>query len=92
MHSRTNIITIEKNVPIPSVYTTHDRTKYNFLKSMEVGDSFSINGNTPDYKPNRVRAYMYKMNSNPSHGRKYTVRTIRGTTKFLKEIRVWRIK
>ena len=60
---KTNIITIEKNVemPTPRGYTSHE--KYNFVEKMEVGDSFVINGNTPDFSPENTRKHMYIRNA-----------------------------
>ena len=90
--SNTNVITIEKNVPLPRVVTRHDTERYSFLNNMEVGDSFSINGNTPDFTPVGVRSYIYQQNAKRQHKLKYTVRTTRGKSSFPRAIRVWRIK
>ena len=92
MNNSTNIITIEKNIPIPAIRAQASRTKYKFLKTMEVGDSFVINGNTPDFRPIGVQAYVYKMNRTVCHGRKYSVRTLSGKGTRPTSIRVWRIK
>ena len=40
----TNVITIEKNIPIPDRNHHHAISKYHFVKNMEIGDSFKING------------------------------------------------
>ena len=84
----TNVITIESNVPIPVSRWLGNSTKYNFVNNLNVSDSFYINGNTPDYNPVSVRAYIYKLNSDS--GRKYTIRTISGPSKAPNSIRVWR--
>ena len=89
MKSITNIITIEKNVPIPVLRTGCDRMKYIFLENMEIGDSFCINGNTPDYNPKAVRSHVYGKHTRTTD--RYTVRTIRGNTENPKEIRIWRV-
>lgn len=90
----TNVITIEKNIPIPpKVY--HGRRghgKYNFVYKMEVGDSFKINGNTPNFKPKKVRQFMYTLNCKKSSPMRFTVHTLEGHSKNPKSIRVWRIK
>ena len=83
-----NVITIEKNVPIPELTWGSSAIKYRFMESMEVTDSFSINGNTPDFTPISVRAYVYGLNSNTD--RTYTIRTIRGVSDSPVEIRIWR--
>ena len=88
---KTNIITIEKNVPIPAI--VHPRgcsEKYNFIQDMEVNDSFKINGITPDFSPRGVRAHIYGLNSNTKS--KYTIRTLEGNSSNPKAIRVWRVK
>ena len=41
-----NVIRIEKNVPMPSRTYFGRGTRYGFIKDLEVGDSFLINGNT----------------------------------------------
>ena len=86
-----NIITIEKNIPIPAIL--HPRgcsEKYNFIQDMEVNDSFKINGVTPDFSPIGVRAHVYGLNT--STNRNYTIRTIKGVSANPEAIRVWRIK
>ena len=51
-----NVITIEKNVPIPEPRVSGcGKYRYRFLKSVEVSDSFVINGNTPGFTPKAVR-------------------------------------
>jgi hypothetical protein len=86
-----NVITIEKNVPIPSII--HPRgcaEKYNFIKDMEIGDSFKVNGVTPDFVPATVRSHIYGLNSK-GH-KQFTIRTLEGCSKNPKSIRVWRTK
>tara|TARA_R110000824_G_scaffold153751_1_gene325474 strand:- start:1647 stop:1916 length:270 start_codon:yes stop_codon:yes gene_type:complete len=88
--NKTNVITIEKNVPIPELSWSCDTTKYNFMDNLELADSFYINGNTPDFSPVSVRSYVYGLNSKTD--RKYTIRTIEGRSKNPISIRVWRTK
>ena len=88
---KTNIITIEKNVPIPAI--VHPRgcsEKYNFIQSMEINDSFKINGVNPDFTTVGVRAHVYGLNTKTE--RTYIVRTIKGLSVNPKAIRVWRVK
>ncbi len=88
---KTNIITIEKNIPIPDiVHPRGSSEKYNFIQGMEVNDSFKINGVTPDFSPRGVKAHIYGLNTKTK--RKYTIRTIEGISSNPKAIRVWRIK
>ena len=89
--SELNVITIEKNIPIPAIVNGRGcAEKYNFIKSMEIDDSFKINGVTPDFSPVGVRAHVYGLNSNTD--RSYTIRTIEGKSSKPKAIRVWRVK
>ena len=88
--SNTNVITIEKNIPIPNLTWGTQAVKYSFVNRMEMGDSFYINGVTPDFLPATVRSYMYKLNSETK--KKYTIRTIEGPAANPNAIRVWRTK
>ena len=88
----TNVITIEKNIPIPDRNHHHAISKYHFVKKMEIGDSFKINGNTPNFSPKRVRQYMYNLNARKSLKMKFTVHTLKGTGPNPDSIRVWRVK
>ena len=90
MNNEINVITIEKDVPIPETRVGYNRLKYTFLKTMKVGDSFCINGNTPNYNPKAVRSHVYGRHSTKTQTR-YTVRTLRGGTDSPLAIRVWRI-
>ena len=86
-----NIITIEKNIPIHDIISSRGcAEKYNFINSMEINDSFKINGVTPDFSPRGVRAHIYGLNS--STERNYTIRTIEGHSSNPTAIRVWRTK
>ena len=84
----TNVITIERNIPIPALTWTSRTIKYNFMNNLEISDSFHINGNTPDFSPIGVRAHVYGLNA--STDRKYTIRTLEGPSKAPIAIRVWR--
>jgi len=86
--ANTNVITIETGIPIPLSAWLGNSHKYDFINNLNVSDSFKINGNTPDYNPVSVRAYIYKLNNNTD--RKYTIRTISGPSKAPTCIRVWR--
>ena len=93
VNNNTNVITIEKNIPMPLTKTRSDvDVKYSFLHKMEVGDSFSINGSTPDFSTTGVRAFVYGQNASKIKSNRYTVRTITGPSINPTSIRVWRIK
>ena len=87
-----NIITIEKNVPIPTPLRGLNASKYKFMRKMDIGDSFVINGNTPDYDAAKVRSYIYSSKTNQRYGMKFSVRTLEGPSKEPTAIRVWRVK
>tara|TARA_R110000824_G_scaffold150334_1_gene320916 strand:+ start:177 stop:725 length:549 start_codon:yes stop_codon:yes gene_type:complete len=86
----TNVITIEKNVPIPNPITNGrgGSYKYNFLSDLEIGDSFVINGNMPDYTPKAVRCVVYEKCK--ELGMSVTIRTLEGRSDSPQKIRVWR--
>ena len=90
-NNKTNVITIEKNIPIPERQYHSLHQKYDFVRNMEVGDSFSINGNTPDFTPAAVRSFIYGQNANKRTNR-YTIRTTAGRSGNPSSIRVWRVK
>ena len=84
-----NVITIERNIPIPAIVNGRGcAEKYNFINSLEVTDSFRINGNTPDFSTIGVRAHVYGLNSTTD--RNYTIRTIQGLSTNPDAIRIWR--
>ena len=86
----TNIITIEKDIPVPEPIIERGVShKYNFLSNLEVGDSFMINGNMPDYTPKAVRCQAY--DKCKKMGMTITIRTLEGKSDKPKKIRVWRI-
>ena len=87
-----NVITIEKDVPIPPIIRPFDYGKYEFMRTMEIGDSFKINGNTPDYKAHRVRQYVYSGKTAKRYGMRFSIRTLEGPCKKPTAIRVWRVK
>ena len=88
--TKMNVITIEKNIPIPEIVNGRGcAEKYNFIKDMEISDSFKINGVTPDFTTVGVRAHVYGLNTTTD--RTYTIRTIEGHSENPDAIRVWRI-
>ena len=86
-----NVITIERNIPIPAVLREKGNTeRYKFIDTMNIGDSFKINGNTPDFSPSTVRSHVYARNSKGM--KKFTIRTLEGHSNNPTAIRVWRVK
>ena len=98
----TNVIKIDKHVPLPKQATFRGgrpRSQFHFLKELEVGDSFEVNGNTPDISPKTAMTACYTL------AKKYrglgvfkfkdfrvTVRTLHGTSAEPKTIRIWRVR
>ena len=91
-YNEPDVITIEKDIPIPDLRQSSGGYRYKFLNSMDVGDSFTINGNTPNYSPKGVRSYLYGRHNVKNGNRKYTIRTTSGHHSKPIAIRVWRIK
>ena len=91
----TNVITIEKNIPIPAIIGGGTGDKYAFIELLESGDSFVINGNTPDMTPKAVKCWVYnqrtKGKTSELRARRYTIRTLTGTSVRPISIRVWRV-
>ena len=87
-----NVITIERNVPIPALTWSkgENQEKYKFVHNMENGDSFKINGNTPSFIPSTVRSYIYSLNSKGT--KQFTIRTLEGKSGNPTAIRVWRVR
>ena len=86
-----NVITIEKNVPIPSYARgVSQSAKYRFIETMQPADSFMINGATPDFTPCSVRGYVYNLNATTD--KRFTIRTLVGPYNSPEAIRVWRVK
>jgi hypothetical protein len=92
-----NIITIEKNVPIPELTRGPGSCgKYKFVEeNMEVGDSFVVNGNTPDITPRALKSWVYNRKRKATklslRRRAYAIRTLSGTCSNPISIRVWRV-
>lgn len=94
--NRTNVITIEKNVPIPMIIARGCADKYLFTHQLDVTDSCVINGNTPDMTPKSVRCWIYnqrtKATTSELRARRYTIRTLSGPSKNPTSIRIWRVR
>ena len=93
-----NVIKIDKHIPVPSpkTYSGGRHSKFGFLKELSVGDSFEVNGNTPDLKPSNVMTACYTLASKyrklgGMYGNfRVTCRTLEGTSLKPSKIRVWR--
>jgi len=88
-------IKIRSNVTLPPVFR-NGMLKYGFISLLEEGQSFEVNGDTPEYKPKSLSAAAYSV---ASHVRKTTnknfrisCRTIEGTSTNPIRAAVWRLK
>jgi transcriptional regulatory protein LevR len=87
-------IKIRNNVSLPPVFRPV-MSKYGFISLLEVGESFEVNGDTPEYKAKSLAPAAYTV---ASHVRKTTnknfkiaCRTIEGTSSEPIRSAVWRI-
>ena len=90
-----NVIRIEKNVPLPSRTYFGKGSRYGFVKDLEVGDSFLINGNTPDYSPKTVMSSVYSAAHalrKKGHNFRVSCRVLQGTHNKPLSVRIWRTK
>ena len=95
---KTNIIKIDKGIPVPELRWGGKLSRLAFIKDIEIGDSFVINGNTPDLTPKSAISSAYSLASklrkkggNTSDFR-VAYRTLEGSPKNLKAIRIWRVQ
>ena len=93
-----NVIKIRNNVPLPVSHTARRLSKYGFIRTLKVGQSFEINGDTPDYQAKSLSAAAYSIASHVrktatlKKDRKFTVacRTLEGTSKDPVVVGCWR--
>ena len=92
-----NVIKVDRHVPMPKM-VYHRTSRYGFLKELEVGESFLINGSTPDYHPKKSTSscYSYALNLRRKGGMyknfRVSCRTLKGTFRNPKEVRIWRVQ
>ena len=91
-----NVITIRDNIALPTPRLSRKLSKYGFIGTLEVGQSFEINGDTPDYKAKSLAPAAYAV---ASHVRKTTIhkkftvacRNLEGTCKEPVVVGCWRV-
>ena len=95
----TNIIKIEKNIPIPEVrWGAGKPSRLGFIKDLDIGDSFVINGQTPDITPlsalNAAYSLAHKLRKEggETFDFKVTCRVIDGSHSKPKAVRIWRVR
>ena len=95
----TNVIHIRNNVPLPMPIMSRQLSKYGFISTLKVGQSFEIDGDTPNYKAKSLAPAAYAVASyvrKTTHLKKdknFTVacRTLEGTCKEPTVVGCWRI-
>ena len=90
-----SVIKIRDNVPLPMPTKSLQLSKYGFISTLEVGQSFEINGDTPDYNAKSLAAAAYAVATHvreTTRHRKFTVacRTLEGTCKNPVIVGCWR--
>ena len=90
-----NVITIEDGIAIPKATHPGRPSRYNFIESLRVGQSFAINGNTPDYNAKTVGSSCYtvaqRIRKTTDSKFRISVRTIKGTSQKPTLVRCWRV-
>ena len=95
----TNVIHIRNNVPLPSPIMTRQLSKYGFISTLKIGQSFEINGDTPDYNAKSLAPAAYAVakhvreHAHTKRDRKFAIacRTLEGTCKEPVVVGCWRI-
>ena len=88
-------IVIRNNVPVPNAERGNTYGKYSFISTLQVGESFEIDGDTPGFKAKSLAPAAYavaKHVRDNTRNKKFTVacRTIHGTCKDPLVVGVWR--
>jgi len=88
-------IKIRSNIELPSAYrvTPH---RYGFITTLKVGESFEVNGDTPDYTPKSLASGVYQVASRyrktTNRNFKVACRTIEGTSSNPIRSACWRTR
>ena len=92
-------IKIRNNVELPCPERGNLVSKYGFISTLEVGESFEVNGDTPDYKAKSLAPAAYAIakhvrttTDRTIRNKKFTVacRTVHGTCKDPLVVGCWR--
>ena len=88
-------IKIRNNVPLPNAERGNTVSKYGFISTLNVGESFEVNGDTPEFKAKSLAPAAYAVAKHvrtTTRNKKFTVacRTLHGTCKNPTVVRVWR--
>jgi hypothetical protein len=94
-----SIIHIRSNIPLPTPMKSYQLSKYGFISTLKIGQSFEINGDTPNYQAKSLAPAAYAVASyirKTTHLKRdkgFTVacRTLEGTCKEPVVVGCWRI-
>ena len=89
-----NVIKVRNNVPLPQPRHLNT-TKYGFISTLKVGESFVVDTTTRNFHPKSLAPAAYQIASNIRHDTdaKFTVsvRTLEGTSGNPTKVGCWRI-
>ena len=88
-------ILIRSNVPLPCPERGNTLSKYGFISTLEVGESFEVDADTTDFKAKSLAPAAYAIAKHvrtTTRNKKFTVacRTLHGTCKNPTAVGVWR--
>ena len=88
-------ILIRNNVPLPCPERGNTYSKYGFISTLNVGESFEVNGDTPEFKAKSLAPAAYAIAKHirtTTRNKKFTVacRTVHGTCKEPTVVGCWR--
>ena len=88
-------IKIRNNVELPNPERGNTYSKYSFISTLEVGESFEVNGDTPDFRAKSLAPAAYAIAKHvrtTTRNKKFTIacRTIHGTCKEPTVVGCWR--
>ena len=88
-------ILIRDNVPLPCPERGNTLSKYGFISTLEIGESFEVDADTPDFKAKSLAPAAYSIAKHvrtTTRNKKFTVacRTLHGTCKNPTAVGVWR--
>ena len=89
-----NVIQIRNNVPLPDPKHLV-LSKYGFISTLQIGQSFEINATTHDFKPSSLAPAAYQVASTVRNttNKKFKIacRTLEGTSTHPTRVGCWRI-
>ena len=90
-----NVIHIRNNVQLPSPIMTRQLSKYGFISTLQVGQSFEVDTTTHDFKPSSLSPAAYQIASTvrktTNKRFKIACRTLEGTSQHPTKVGCWRV-